>query len=88
MVVLANTDAAGGAVIFSSSHWMQADHAKPIDLLSLAEEGVIVMLSRLFWWDYQRSEENYRASEDNCLRDVDPSDFNIDDCKTKHQHDD
>lgn len=80
VVVLANADTASGAVIFSSSHRMQADHAEPIYLLSLAEEGVIVMFNRLFWWNYQCSEEDYRASEDNSLRNVDPSNFNIDDC--------
>lgn len=80
VVVLADADAAGGTVILSSSHGMQADHAEPIDLLSLTEECVSMVLNRLFRRNDQCSEENYRASEYNSLRDVYPSYFDIDGC--------
>lgn len=75
---MTDADATGGAVIFSSSHGMQTDHAKSIDLLSFAEEGVSMVLDRLFRWNDQCSEENDRTSEYNSLRDVYPSYFDID----------
>ena len=88
VVVLPHADAASRAVVFSRLHRMQADHAEPIDFLSLAEESVIVVLDMLLWRDYESSEQYDRASEGNRLRDVDPGDLYVDDCEAQHQHDD
>lgn len=84
---MTDTDATSRTMILPCLHGMKANHAKSIDFLPLTEEGVIVVLLMFLRRDYESSEEYDRASEDDSLCEVDPRDLNVDDCKTKDQHD-
>ena len=55
MVILTYTDAASRAMVFSCLHGMKTNHAKSIDILSLTEESVIVVLLMFLRRDYECS---------------------------------